>query len=450
MAGYFNINTSKSNETTVSKQYKDLLLSLGLTNLISKPTRIANSSETILDHILANVPLQKLNCGVVRHVVADHLPTFAILNSTVQYRSEHQNSYYRCVTDDKRNEFVEVFKKSNQALLMCDINPETDPEHDLSLLIDAITEAFNKVFPLRKRSKKLAKRYRKPWMTKGILASVKRKNELKFLWLKNKDDSSHQEYKKYLNKLTRIKEKAKNLFNYNDFYSCEGDSKKTWGKINKLLGKNKGRNCLPDKLIDRDLETTNAKQIANKLNKHFVQKRNVLASELTSSTNSIFDTMGPRVINELLDCIFEVKEVRQCIENLNINKASGFDNIPPKIIKWLAFDIAPILTIILNKFFKLGKYPDVFKTARVSALFKGGDKTNCDNYRPISVLPQLNVVFERLIKERLTSFLTENKILHKNQFGFQKGHSTAHAITVVNEHIIKNIEKQRVSALLLT
>ena len=202
-------------------------------------------------------------------------------------------------------------------------------------------------------------------------------------------------------------------------------------------------------MIDRDLETTNAKQIANKLNKHFVQKRNVLASELTSSTNSIFDTMGSRVINELLDCIFEVKEVRQCIENLNINKASGFDNIPPnKIIKWLAFDIAPILTIILNKFFKLGKYPDVFKTARVSALFKGGDKTNCDNYRPISVLPQLNVVFERLIKERLTSFLTENKILHKNQFGFQKGHSTAHAITVVNEHIIKNIEKQRVSALL--
>ena len=98
LAGDFNINTSKSNETTVSKQYKDLLLSLGLTNLISKPTRIANSSETILDHILANVPLQKLNCGVVRHVVADHLPTFAIFNSTVQNRSAHQNSYY-CIID---------------------------------------------------------------------------------------------------------------------------------------------------------------------------------------------------------------------------------------------------------------------------------------------------------------------------------------------------------------
>ena len=94
LAGDFNINTSKSSETTVSKKYKDLLLSLGLTNLISKPTRIANSSETILDHILTNVPLQKLNCGVVEHDVADHLPTFAIFNSTVQNRSVYQDSYY--------------------------------------------------------------------------------------------------------------------------------------------------------------------------------------------------------------------------------------------------------------------------------------------------------------------------------------------------------------------
>ena len=103
---------------------------------------------------------------------------------------------------------------------------------------------------------------------------------------------------------------------------------------------------------------------------------------------------------------------------------------------------------LASNYISAGEYPSFFKTAKVSALFKGGDRSNQDNYRPISVLPQLNGIFEKLIHIKLTSFFNDSNVIASNQFGFQKGHSTAHAITTLNEKIAISIEKQKVSALL--
>lgn len=447
LAGDFNVNTANTISSSTSKRYSDTLLSLGLTNLILKPTRITDSSETILDHILTNLPLQKINSGIVIHDISDHLPTFAITNCTTKKQNLLQNAYYRSVKDEKRNEYVGAFRNYFQNV-SGNITADTDPDCDLSILVDAISTPFNKVFPVCKRSKNQAKLYRKPWMTKGILASIKTRNELKFRWLRNKDEDSHKKYKTYLNKLTRVKETAKKLYDYEQFNSCEGDSKKTWAKINKTLGKSKCKGTLPEKLINGSVEIRDSKMIADQLNTHFVQKRNNLASKLPPSTQSIFKTMGPRNENEICDALFETNETCELMQNLDENKATGVFNLPPKVIKWLAEDIAPVLINIFNKFFKKGTYPKLFKTAKVSSLFKGGDEYDRDNYRPISVLPQLNIVFERLIKKRLTCFLEENRILCENQFGFQKGHSTSHAISALYEHIVHNTEKKKVNALL--
>ena len=226
--------------------------------------------------------------------------------------------------------------------------------------------------------------------------------------------------------------------------SVMGTLKKTWRKVNKDLGRSKPKSVLPSKLCVNLEEITNPKLIADKLNSHFVQKRINLANELPKSEQSIFKTMGPR--NEHSISYNECKnhEVLDCIKNANINKA--MKGIPPKIIKWLADDIAPVLTKIFNKFFDSGIYPKIFKIAKVTALSKGGDKTDGDNYRPISVLTQLNQIFEKLIHSRLYEFMKDK--LHTNQFGFQKGHSTAHAITSLHEHLVNNIERHKVSALL--
>ena len=83
-----------------------------------------------------------------------------------------------------------------------------------------------------------------------------------------------------------------------------------------------------------------------------------------------------------------------------------------------------------------GKYPEIFKVARITPIHKCGSKTDHRNYRPISNLPTLNKIFEKLIHKRLYSFFTEQKILSESQFGFMKKKSTSQAnLTVVKNTI---------------
>ena len=98
----------------------------------------------------------------------------------------------------------------------------------------------------------------------------------------------------------------------------------------------------------------------------------------------------------------------------------------------------------LRYFFKLciekGIFTDQIKIAKVTPLFKKGDNALMDNYRPISVLPSFSKMLERIICNRLYSFISENNIFYKKQFGFQKQHSTDHAIIYLVNEVLKSFE----------
>ena len=99
---------------------------------------------------------------------------------------------------------------------------------------------------------------------------------------------------------------------------------------------------------------------------------------------------------------------------LDVGKSSGHDGISAIILKWcLPYVLAPLVAIF-NAFMKLGSYPSTFKRAKVTALFKGGIESEADNYRPISVLPILNKVFEKVIHNQLVDFLSLHNVKRKN------------------------------------
>ena len=285
-------------------------------------------------------------------------------------------------------------------------------------------------------------------MTQGILNSIRTRHRLYHKYLLLKDDSSYKNYTTYLNRLTRVKEQAQDFHYQSDFAECSGDPKMTWKKINNLQNKKKSKNKLPLIIKEGDSQTNDPKLIANKLNKHFVLKGPKLASQLPPSDKSALANMMPRVNDSINNIILNSQAVRKLINELKTNKALGYDNISAKMLKWLVDVISPLLTKVFNKYLSIGKYPDLFKIAKVTALHKNGDKSDCENYRPISVLPQLNQIFEKLIQDHLTDFFTKNNILTKHQYGFRKGHSTSHGITHLNEKVIEALEKKYVSAVL--
>ena len=77
---------------------------------------------------------------------------------------------------------------------------------------------------------------------------------------------------------------------------------------------------------------------------------------------------------------------------------------------------------------KSGTFPDKLKIEQVFPIYKSGKNSVLSNYRPISVLPCLSKILERIMYNRLYNYLNENEILNDKQFGFPAGHSTEHAI----------------------
>ena len=128
--------------------------------------------------------------------------------------------------------------------------------------------------------------------------------------------------------------------------------------------------------------------------------------------------------------------------NLNANKSPGHDELPILLIKESKYAICSYLTKTINKCLLIGHYPDILKIAKVTPIFKRGQRNDPSNYRPISVLSPFNKIFELVIKNRLLKFWEKCNIFSPTQFGSRKGYSTNLVITQLYDHLLhKTLEK---------
>ena len=112
------------------------------------------------------------------------------------------------------------------------------------------------------------------------------------------------------------------------------------------------------------------------------------------------------------------------IKNLASKNSSGHDSISARFIKRILETITPPLTHIINQSLCTGIFPDRLKIAKVIPLFKKGDQHILDNYRPISLLPVISKVFEKIVFDQLYQYFTDNDLIFTSQYGFRKLHST--------------------------
>ena len=112
------------------------------------------------------------------------------------------------------------------------------------------------------------------------------------------------------------------------------------------------------------------------------------------------------------------------------------------MLKLAKEQIAEHLCFIYNLSFTTGIFPDSLKIAKVTPVYKKGSKLECANYRPITLLSNLDKIIEKLMHKRLMGFLNDQKVLYKKQFGFQKKISTAHAVISLIENIEKAIDNK--------
>ena len=140
-----------------------------------------------------------------------------------------------------------------------------------------------------------------------------------------------------------------------------------------------------------------------------------------------------------------VDNVVSTLRGLKANKTTGLDKIPPKILKLSASIVAPSLTYIFNLSLATGIYIDDWKRARVTPIFKSGDRRQCANYRPISILPAVSKVFEKEVFRQVYGYLTENCMLSKFQSGFRPKHCTVTALIQMCDEWLENMDNGKLN-----
>ena len=160
--------------------------------------------------------------------------------------------------------------------------------------------------------------------------------------------------------------------------------------------------------------------------------------------------VGPKLASEIptvecdvnpvdsLKCVnstFELKEVTipgvfKKLQEVNVAKATGYDlNIPNKILKIAAPVISKSSADLFNISITTNTFPDDSReVAKVFPPFKSGERNDPSNFRPISVLPTVARVFERLVYEQMHIYITENNLIQPRHFGFRSLHSTVTAL----------------------
>ena len=127
--------------------------------------------------------------------------------------------------------------------------------------------------------------------------------------------------------------------------------------------------------------------------------------------------------------------------SLGNGKSAGHDGIKPDLVKKIANEIAFPLSLVFNMSLSTGSVPDDFKVAKVVPIYKKDSPDNFGNYRPVSVLPCMSKILERIVYNRSYDFLCKNNILFKKQYGFRTNHSTYMAVLDFVNDINKAVDE---------
>ena len=199
---------------------------------------------------------------------------------------------------------------------------------------------------------------------------------------------------------------------------------------------------VPTTLEVGNSKLSNTQSIANAFSKYFATIGSNLANAIPTATTPFENYLNAPICNSFLLFPTTATEIETEINGLNPTKSVGPFSILIKILKTLRVLLSEPLAYLYNRSFLTGVVPEKLKVARVIPVYKKGSKTVMNNYCPISLLSVFNKLLEKLMYNRLASFLEKNEILFHGQFGFRSNHSTSHAILLVTDKIQKAIERK--------
>ena len=438
LLGDFNIDLIKCSTDIRTSEFFNLISSYNLLPYITLPTRITNRSQTLIDNIFSNSTSSRIISGNLTSTVSDHLPQFFIypdFNKTFIPRKH--NIYRRNTNNYNKALFFSDFKNTDWNNII-NINNK-DIDYSFNSFFHNFNKLLDKHIPLKKVSNKSFKRRFKPWITIGILTSLRKRSDLHRRYLRAKDYERKQllynHFKMYRNMIVTLIRKSKQNHFSRYFSDNIKHLRNTWKGIKTIIQLKNNSDSLPTCLFDNGSSITDPSQIANVFNSYFSTIGETLQSKIHSSYLNFTKYLKNPNIHSFFISPTDSTEVYNLIASMKNGKAYGPNSIPTVVLKHFNSEISVVLADLFNLSFSTGVFPSILKTSSVLPLFKKGSKLDCGNYRPISLLSNISKLLEKLMYSRFYSFLNIYNCISELQFGFRTKHSTSHALVSITERI---------------
>ena len=447
--GDFNINLMQENRSSFANEYINLIVSNGAVPVITIPTRVTATSATLLDHIITNNMDQVINPAVIEADITDHYPILCTVHKPKYSTTKNSKMFYR----DKSSFCADSFRNDLQADL-CNVfehQPELTNENFnemFNLFSHTVLSTINIHAPLKPLSRKQKKLSQKPWITKGILTSIKKKRAMFKSHFLSDNLEKKLYFKKYMNKLTKIKALSKKSYFTTELKINQKDPRKIWDILRSALPASSKRAPVTSLKINGRI-VSNQQVITEQFNEFFCSIGAHLASKFDNSAHSsYYKYLKRRVSPSIYLDVPELSEIINAINDLNINKAIGYDHISPYFLRIGSTILAPYIQVFIDYCFTNGIFPENGTTAKVVPIFKKGKRDNPTNYRPISILTCFAKILERIIYKRLFTFLKKHNVILDSQYGFQSNRSTNHALIDVITNSFDNINDKLYTGLI--
>ena len=425
--GDFNVNLLKP-AIPGGRKIRELCDIHDLEQLVDRPTYICNNAESILDLVMVRQRHKvKYIDQVIQPGISHHNFIFLVYDEFVPKHTAN----YVTTRNWKRldlNAFNEDAVKAPWHL----IYNEANINNMVATFNNVINHLLDVHVPLVTFK---AKKSPSPWLNDDIISIMKKRDRAKSIFNQTKLTMHWEKYKILRNKVKKAVRNAK-VKTFDDCINNEKSTRMFWSHLKKLQihGSSNGSNVTdvhPDEI-----------------NQHFINNQSSVSFDAERLNKQISHFLSIKPNNNFGLATVTQKEIFDIISGISTN-ALGSDGINKKVIKLFLPFILPVITHIVNYSITSSTFPDAWKLAIIKPILKNGRSTNVTNLRPISILPCLSKILERVVANQFKMYLYDCDLLNPHQSGFRNMHSTTSALIKISNDILKAIDDSKFTSLVL-
>ena len=414
--GDFNVDVGAGTTSPHYQRFSDFVASYGLRNLVTTATRTTPQCPNgkIIDLILTSCDDAR-SCAVVPSTLSDHDAVQVLLGLHVQVPRQACNS--RKPFRNVRRIHIPDFRDDLDAAHLDTWPPNTTVDDMWSIWHYKLLAILDKHAPLQCSSAK--RKQLPPWSDRHLFQLTQRKNRLHRRWRGDKANAAlHTAFKRARAEARNAYRQKRNTYFQGQCTANAGNTKKLWRTINKVTCRDRPH-VEPSCTIE---------DVASAFHK-------VVTDDCRPQTLSAPLGPPPRTSLPKFSHV-SIGAVERLLQQVNPAKATGSDGVPGAVLKLCSDVLAPSVTSLFNASLSCGHVPSAFKLANVIPLHKSGDPSLPTNFRPVSLLPILSKLLEKLVQKELITFLDITASLPTTQFAFRRGHSTEDALVLMSNRIL--------------